>query len=165
MTSPLRRRQQRRYPGLYRALVVNVTDPQQQHRVQVSLPWLTGAASSWAATLRQPGVQPQVGDEVIVGFDAGRLSQPYVVGVLASAQPTVIELSDENGNTVRLSTSGVDITASAEIRISASKVHLSSGLGEVDAGLWKFSGVVQSQTLITDSVVAASYSPGAGNLM
>src|SRR3954467_11816321 len=124
MTSPLRRRQQqqRRYPGLYRALVVNPTDPQQTHRVQVSLPWLSGSTTSWAATLRQPGVGLQIGDEVVVGFDAGRLSQPYVVGLLTSAQPTVIELSDDNGNTVRLSTSGVDITASAEVRVSASKI-------------------------------------------
>ena len=38
-------------------------------------------------------------------------------------------------------------------------------MGSSDAGIWKFSGVVQSQTLITDSVVAASYSPGAGNVM
>jgi len=165
MTSPLRRRQQRRYPGLYRGLVVNATDPQQHHRVQVSLPWLSSTTPSWAATLRQPGVQPQVGDEVLVGFDAGRLSQPYVVGVLTSAQPTTIELSDQNGNTVRLSSSGVDITASAEVRITATKIHLTSGMGEADAGIWKFSGVVQSQTLIADSVVAASYTPGTGNLM
>jgi hypothetical protein len=29
----------------------------------------------------------------------------------------------------------------------------------------KFAGVVQCDTLITNSVVASSYTPGAGNLM
>ena len=35
---------------------------------------------------------------------------------------------------------------------------------EVDAGMSKFSGVVKCDTLITNSVVAASYTPGAGNI-
>ena len=30
--------------------------------------------------------------------------------------------------------------------------------------MWEFSGVVKSQTLITESVVAASYTPGVGNI-
>ena len=164
MTSALRRRQQRRYPGLYRGLVVDATDPQLQHRVQITVPSVSGAVATWAATLRGLG-SPQVGDEVVVGFEAGRLESPYVVGVLASSTPSTIELSDENGNTIRLSPSGVEISAAAEVRITASKISFSSGMGSSDAGIWKFSGVVQSQTLITDSVVAASYSPGAGNVM
>jgi len=35
---------------------------------------------------------------------------------------------------------------------------------EVDAGMSKFSGVVQCDTLIATSVVASSYTPGAGNV-
>jgi hypothetical protein len=35
---------------------------------------------------------------------------------------------------------------------------------EVDAGMAKFSGVVECDTLIASSVVAASYTPGAGNV-
>jgi Type VI secretion system/phage-baseplate injector OB domain len=164
MTSALRRRQQRRYPGLYRGLVLDATDPQLQHRVQVTVPSVSGSLATWAATLRGPG-SPQVGDEVLVGFDAGRLDRPYVVGILASSTPGTVELSDENGNTIRLSPSGVEISAAGEVRISASKISFSSGMGSADAGIWKFSGVVQSQTLITDSVVAASYTPGTGNVM
>jgi hypothetical protein len=34
----------------------------------------------------------------------------------------------------------------------------------VNAGMSKFSGVVQSDVVITNSVVSASYSPGAGNI-
>jgi hypothetical protein len=164
MTSALRRRQQRRYPGLYRGLVVEATDPQLQHRVQITVPSVSGAVAAWAPTLRGLG-SPQVGDEVLVGFEAGRPESAYVVGVLASSTPSEIELSDENGNTIRLAPSGVEISAAAEVRIAASKISFTSGMGTVDAGIWKFSGVVQSQTLITDSVVAASYTPGTGNVM
>jgi hypothetical protein len=32
------------------------------------------------------------------------------------------------------------------------------------AGMSKFSGVVQCDTLVTNSVVASSYTPGAGNI-
>ena len=34
----------------------------------------------------------------------------------------------------------------------------------VDAGMSKFSGVVQCDTLISNSVISASYTPGAGNI-
>jgi hypothetical protein len=35
---------------------------------------------------------------------------------------------------------------------------------DVDAGMAKFSGVVECQTLVATSVVAANYTPGAGNV-
>jgi len=34
----------------------------------------------------------------------------------------------------------------------------------VNAGMSKFSGVIQCDTLITNSVVSASYNAGAGNI-
>jgi hypothetical protein len=34
----------------------------------------------------------------------------------------------------------------------------------VSANMSKFSGVVQADTIITNSVVSASYTPGAGNI-
>jgi hypothetical protein len=34
----------------------------------------------------------------------------------------------------------------------------------VNAGMSKFSGVVQCDTLIANSVVSTSYTPGAGNI-
>ena len=34
----------------------------------------------------------------------------------------------------------------------------------VNAGMSKFSGVVQCDTIIANSVVGASYTPGAGNI-
>ena len=43
-------------------------------------------------------------------------------------------------------------------------VDVSAGMVTVNAGMSKFSGVVQADTVITNSVISASYSPGVGNI-
>ncbi len=164
MTPFTRRRLTRRYPGLYRATVVDATDPQGSNRLQVSVPSLSGSALAWAPTLRDLGATPQVGEEVLVGFEAGELTSPYVVGVLATGPSAPVEIADENGNSIRLSSSGIDITAAAEVRLTASTVKVTAGSVKLDAGMAELSGVVKCSTLIANSVVAASYSPGAGNV-
>jgi uncharacterized protein involved in type VI secretion and phage assembly len=78
--------------------------------------------------------------------------------------PSAVEISDSNGNSVKLETSGVTVTASARVTINASMVELNAGMCSVNAGTSKFSGVVQCETLVSDSVVSASYTPGAGNV-
>ena len=42
-------------------------------------------------------------------------------------------------------------------------MEIDAGEVEVDAGVARFAGVVQCDTLVANSVVAASYTPGAGN--
>jgi hypothetical protein len=44
-------------------------------------------------------------------------------------------------------------------------VEINAGMLKVNAGVAQFSGVVQADTLIANSVVASSYTPGAGNVM
>jgi phage baseplate assembly protein gpV len=68
------------------------------------------------------------------------------------------------GSTIRIDSTGVTIDAAAQVQVNASQVKVSAGMVEVDAGMSKFSGVVQCDTLIANSVVAASYTPGAGNV-
>jgi uncharacterized protein involved in type VI secretion and phage assembly len=68
------------------------------------------------------------------------------------------------GNTITMGTSGVSIEATAECSITASTVSVSAGSVTVDAGLSRFSGVVQCDTLISNSVISSSYTPGAGNV-
>jgi uncharacterized protein involved in type VI secretion and phage assembly len=78
------------YFGLYPALVTDVVDPDRQARVQVRFPWLGDAGAdvrAWA-TLLSPYADdnqgfvalPAVGTQVVVGFEAGDLRRPYVVG-------------------------------------------------------------------------------------
>ena len=68
------------------------------------------------------------------------------------------------GSTIRIDSTGITIQAAAKVDIEAAQVKVSAGMVEVDAGMSKFSGVVQCDTLIANSVVAASYTPGAGNV-
>ena len=78
--------------------------------------------------------------------------------------PGAVEIVDSNGNSIKMETSGITITASAKVTINASQVAVSAGMVTVDAAMSKFSGVVQCDTMISNSVVSASYTPGAGNI-
>jgi len=216
-----------RWYGVYPALVSDIKDPDGQGRVKVTLPWSPDTSGSeyatWArlATLmggdkRGSWFIPDVGDEVLVCFEAGDPRRPYVVGglwngkdgppdsidgaarnerkVLCSRNgvkvtlddkdggerlqldtpggqklilkdgPGSVEISDSNGNSVKLETSGITVTASGKVTVNASTAELTAGMLTVNAGMSKFSGVVQADTVITNSVVSASYTPGAGNI-
>ncbi len=78
--------------------------------------------------------------------------------------PGAVEIVDSNGNSVKLETGGITITASIKVTINASQVEISAGLVTVNAGTSKFSGVVHADTVITNCVVSATYTPGAGNI-
>jgi hypothetical protein len=56
------------------------------------------------------------------------------------------------------------VTASANVTVRASMVEVNAGMLTVNAGMSKFSGVVKADTVITNAVVSASYTPGAGNI-
>ena len=60
-----------------------------------------------------------------------------------------VEISDASGATVTLAPSGVTVTAS-QVSVNAAITH--------------FSGIVKCDTMIANSVVASSYTPGAGNI-
>jgi len=79
--------------------------------------------------------------------------------------PPGIELTDANGNSIKLEASGITIAAAAKLTLQGGQVEVSGGMMAVNAGMAQFSGVVQSQTLISTSIVGSSYTPGAGNLM
>ena len=79
--------------------------------------------------------------------------------------PGSVRVEDANGNFVTLTTAGITIQASAAVRVTAGgTVDVSASMVNVNAGMSKFSGVVQCDTMIANSVVASSYTPGAGNI-
>lgn len=78
--------------------------------------------------------------------------------------PGVITVQDSNGNTVKLESSGITITAAAQVKVEAPQVKVSAGMVTVDSAMSTFSGIVKCDTLITNSVISASYTPGAGNV-
>ncbi len=78
--------------------------------------------------------------------------------------PASVEIEDSNGNRVQMESAGITMTTSAKFTLNASTVEVSAGMVTVNAGMSKFSGVVQSDTNITNSTISASYTPGAGNI-
>lgn len=58
----------------------------------------------------------------------------------------------------------ITITLPGKFKVNASIVDISASSIKANAGLSKFSGTVQSDTLITNTVVSKSYTPGAGNI-
>ena len=76
--------------GLVPAIVSDVRDPAKAGRVKVTYPWLApDFASGWARTVHGSAgngygdlVLPEVGDEVLVGFEHGDFDAPYVLGGL-----------------------------------------------------------------------------------
>jgi uncharacterized protein involved in type VI secretion and phage assembly len=217
----------RRLYGVYPALVQSVTDPDQQGRVRVRLPWAPDGNGSgyeaWArlATLmagadRGTWFIPDVDDEVLVIFEGGDPRKPYVIGSLWNGQdappeqmdgggennkkvivsrnniritlddtggqetvtvetpggqrmiledgPGRVQLEDSSGNSLTMESAGITLSTAGKLTIQASTVSISAGMVSVDAGMSKFSGVVKSDTVITNAVISSSYTPGAGNV-
>lgn len=218
---------------MYPALVTANQDPEQMGRVRVALPWVPDAGGisgiekggqyeAWArlATLsagsgRGSWFLPEVGDEVLVGFEAGVPSRPVVVGALwngvdtppvaadhgntvkllrtrggseirfhdeegeetveirtsggqsirlSEAQGGTVRIRDSHGNSVALGTKGIALESPAGIHLSAGTLTLEAGTVKINSGMVSCSGVVKSETVITNAVVANSYTPGAGNI-
>jgi hypothetical protein len=53
---------------------------------------------------------------------------------------------------------------SGKVTINGTTLKLSAAMVDVQAGTSKFSGLVQADTLVTNSVISKSYTPGAGNI-
>jgi uncharacterized protein involved in type VI secretion and phage assembly len=76
--------------GLTVGLVSDQNDPDELHRVKVTLPYLSGEqATGWARVLQlgagaQRGwnILPEIDDEVLVGFENGDIDRPFVLGGL-----------------------------------------------------------------------------------
>jgi uncharacterized protein involved in type VI secretion and phage assembly len=78
--------------------------------------------------------------------------------------PGSVTIEDVNGNTVKLEAAGITITSSAKVTINAADAEITAATLSVNAGMSTFSGVVQTPTLIANSVIGTSYTPGAGNI-
>jgi hypothetical protein len=78
-------------PGLVIGTVVNNIDPKNLGQVQVMFPWLNPSYISAWCRVMQIGASkagagflwvPEIGDEVLIGFDRGFIDKPYVIGNL-----------------------------------------------------------------------------------
>jgi phage protein D len=80
--------------GLVPAVVTNNNDPKSMGRVKVAFPWLAPSYESDWARVGQYGMGkkwgalflPEVGDEVLVGFEFGDVRRPYVLAGLVNGK-------------------------------------------------------------------------------
>ena len=103
-------------------------------------------------------VEEQAGSETISFTTPGGVS-----GELTDAGGGKIEFVI-GGTTVTYDNQGVTINTSMNVKVQATMVQVSASMVTVDAGMSRFSGVVQADSIITNSIVSASYTPGAGNI-
>ena len=68
------------------------------------------------------------------------------------------------GTTVTYDNQGVTVNTSMNVTVQATQVEITAAMLTVNAGMSRFNGVVQADTVITNSVISASYTPGAGNI-
>lgn len=179
--------------ALHRGMVMSIEDPLQQGRVRVQT--ITTGEELWAKvnTVLLGAFEVKavfsVGDSVMYLADDSNTDALVVhreQSVSCNAEPQNIPLKlvlnteneitlsvDENALTLATSYGQqVTLTADGEIRISASRISMNANqlsLGasnlRVDTPFVNFSGVLKCDALITNSVVAAQYSPGEGNVM
>ena len=98
------------------------------------------------------------------GAESLKLETPAGQTVTLSDEESGITAADSNGNSVKIDSSGITVQSSANVTVNASQVEVSASMLTVNSGISKFSGVVQEDTVLTNSIVAATYSPGTGNI-
>lgn len=96
--------------GVALGLVTNNQDPEGLGRVKVRYPWREGSEEShWArlavlAAGKDRGTVwiPEVGDEVLLGFDKGNIEHPYVLGSLWNGKDAPPEKNSDGENNTKL---------------------------------------------------------------
>jgi hypothetical protein len=131
--------------GKYRATVTGANSPTGQGRLQVDVP-AAGVTGAWAEASLPPIPTsllrlPSVGATVWVEFEAGDVNLPIWTGATWDDTPAT------------------DLTL-----VSEGTLTLQAPVVKVQAQMTEAAGIVKSQAIITESVVSAAYTPGAGNI-
>lgn len=87
-----------------------------------------------------------------------------IKGTLTDESGGKIKFEDTGGNSITIDTQGISLQAASKVNVQAGQVCISAGMVSVDAGMSKFSGVVKCDVLQATTVVASTYTPGAGNV-
>src|SRR5215207_4390758 len=75
-----------------------------------------------------------------------------------------IEIKITSGSKITIDSQGVSLETPNKVKVQASQVDVTAAKVNVDAALSKFSGVVKCDVLQATTVVATTYTPGAGNV-
>jgi phage baseplate assembly protein V len=165
--------------GVYRAVVTNNRDPEGRGRVKVQAEGQEEAWAELATLLAGDGYgtwfRPEPDDEVLVAFEAGDPRRPYVVGALwgqgdrpPETDAAVKTISTRCGAKITIDDARCEVRVEGPtgIRLQAGgRLEAEAAQVVVNAASAEFAGIVRCTTLIADSVVASSYTPGAGNVL
>jgi uncharacterized protein involved in type VI secretion and phage assembly len=124
---------------------------------------MDGSGNNYLKTiLSREGVRITLDDTT--GATKLRLETPNGQSIVLSDADNSILAQDSNGNSIKMDASGITIIATAQVKIQASTAEIDASMVTVNAPMSQFNGVIQCNTLITNSVISASYTPGAGNI-
>lgn len=97
--------------GVLTGIVTNIEDPESMGRVKVMIPRLSGkeGESTWARVAsfmagpeRGAFFLPEIDDEVLLAFENGDLSLPYIIGALWNGVDAPPETNADGKNNVRV---------------------------------------------------------------
>jgi uncharacterized protein involved in type VI secretion and phage assembly len=115
---------------------------------------ITGKAGTRIAIEEKTGGQPTI----VLTTPGG------VVAKFSDEGGGKILLSIPGGNQITMDSSGVSVQTSAKVSVQATQTEVNSGQVTVNAGVSKFSGLLQCDILQANTVIATTYTPGAGNV-
>ena len=153
--------------------------PRQDEQVVIAfispnLPMVLGAV--WSGDNAQPQDAAPVEDRYLIQTPAGtkvllddqnpkvEIKTPAGYHLTIDDQGSGTITVEKGSEKIEMKSDGITITSAVKVKVEAPQVEVSAGMVKVDSGMSKFSGVVQCDTLITNTVVASTYTPGAGNI-
>ena len=117
--------------------------------------WLfVGKAGTKIAIVEESGGQPTITFKTPNG----------VTGSLTDDGGGKVEFKDTAGSSIKIDSSGITLQTSSKVQVQASQVQVSAGQVTVDAAMSKFSGIVKCDVMQATTVIATTYTPGAGNI-
>ena len=115
---------------------------------------ITGTAGTRIAIVEETRGQ----EEITLTLPSGA-----VKATLTDANGGKVEL-EAAGATITIDTQGVTVVAPSKVKVQTAQVEVSAGMVKVDAALSQFSGIVKCDVLQATTVIATTYTPGAGNV-
>lgn len=79
--------------------------------------------------------------------------------------PGSAEVKDSNGNSVNMDSGGITVNALGKVTINATTIEINAPMVTVNAGMSKFTGVVEAEVVKAKFVAGESYLPGPGNIL
>jgi hypothetical protein len=75
-----------------------------------------------------------------------------------------ITIDGGSGATIVITPVAIEISCPGEVKLMTSMAEITAATLEVNCATVRTSGLLRCQTLVADSVISGSYSPGAGNV-